>query len=1044
MLQSNWKRCIPVSALIMALALTAMSAGTVLAQDNPRGSADAESEQTTTSTADLLAAAQNGQVVRVIITLKVPVKPEGGLASPSRVDEQRAAISAAQEAVLADVGSNAAINARFVTIPAMVLTVNERGLKRLLASQDVVQVAVDEVRRATLASSVPIVGADQAWAMGYEGSGRMVAVLDTGVLASHSFLSGRVTQEACFSTTDVIRGSVTLCPNAAEQQLGAGAASPAGCSGITSCDHGTHVAGIAAGSGVSFSGVAPAAEILAVQVFSKFSASACDGANPCVGSYDSDQMEALDYIATNRATLFPTLDAINLSLGGGRYFDTATCDAANASYKALIDNLKSLDVATVVASGNDGWVDSMNAPGCISTAITVGATTDADQVASFSNAASWLDLWAPGVSIESSILDGGFAAWNGTSMATPHVTGAFALIRSSDPDASIDEIMAALHASGVEVEDINVTTDRIAIDNAIISLHGDSYEIDNTSSQAKLLTAGVAQTHNIFPVNDVDWVKFTLTATSSNVVLQTSGASAADTRMWLYTGSLTEIEFDDDDGTGAYSFIDRICDVDALPAGTYYVKIDESGNNSLIADYQINLTATACNNPPYTPSSPSPSNGATNAAPTVALEWTGGDPDGDAVTYDVYFGTTVSPSTVICDDVSATDCDPAGTLANNTTYYWKVVASDGSKTAESSVWSFTTAPVNNAPNTPSSPSPAHNATNVAVTAALSWIGGDPDGNAVTYDVYFDTNTNPTTLICDNAALASCDPAGNLANSMTYYWKVVSSDGSLTATGPVWSFTTIAANNAPNTPSSPSPAHNATNVAVTAVLSWTGGDPDGNAVTYDVYFDTSTNPTTLICDNAALASCDPPGNLVNGLVYYWKVVASDGSLTTSGPVWSFTALDNNLITNGSFEVNIDPTPLAPDSWTPKGLQASTDGVDCDEANLGVCSFTVTGNGKAKKLVQKIIMTGTAGSHTLSFDTKGQGIAGSGSYMVKLKFFLSNGDKKSYKIKVTNTTTFGWTGKTLTFTVPFNYNRVDVTIQFSKQGIVWFDALRLIKN
>lgn len=93
------------------------------------------------------------------------------------------------------------------------------------------------------------------------------------------------------------------------------------------------------------------------------------------------------------------------------------------------------------------------------------------------------------------------------------------------------------------------------------------------------------------------------------------------------------------------------------------------------------------------------------------------------------------------------------------------------------------------------------------------------------------------------------------------------------------------NNPPNTPSNPSPANGATGVSTGPTLSWTGGDPDGNPVTYDVSFGTSATPP-LVSNNQTSTNYNP-GTLSAGTTYYWKIVAEDSlGATTPGPVWSF--------------------------------------------------------------------------------------------------------------------------------------------------------------
>jgi hypothetical protein len=121
----------------------------------------------------------------------------------------------------------------------------------------------------------------------------------------------------------------------------------------------------------------------------------------------------------------------------------------------------------------------------------------------------------------------------------------------------------------------------------------DVYEPDNPSAQARTINPGVAQTHSIIPASDVDWVVFTLNTTSA-VTLETTGISSSDTEMWLYNSNLTQLRYSNDEGAGAYSLITLNCGVDALPAGTYYVKVSELGSNSEIPNYQLSFNSSGC------------------------------------------------------------------------------------------------------------------------------------------------------------------------------------------------------------------------------------------------------------------------------------------------------------------------------------------------------------------------------------------------------------------------------------------------------------------
>jgi len=387
--------------------------------------------------------------VRVIVGLDVATAPESSLGG-SAVQAQRASIARAQNAVLARiVRAKPSSVRRFNYIPFLALEVDEADLQALAGSQEVSGIQIDAVAAPTLAESTPLIGATKAWAAGYTGAGWTVALVDTGVDSSHPFLEGKVVSEACYSST-VSGRSTTMCPSGATGSLLPGSGGPCLLPG---CEHGTHVAGIAAGKGTAFSGVAPDANIISVQVFSAFNTADDCGTRPvpCLLSYESDQMLALERIYALRSTY--NIAAVNMSLGGGLYSSPCDFDAM----KTLIDQLRAAGIATVIASGNDGSVNALSAPACISSAISVASTTDgsfrpADEVSIFSNTNQYLSLLAPGETILSSV-PGGYNNLSGTSMAAPHVAGAWALMKSKRPSASVSDALTALVSSGTPITD---------------------------------------------------------------------------------------------------------------------------------------------------------------------------------------------------------------------------------------------------------------------------------------------------------------------------------------------------------------------------------------------------------------------------------------------------------------------------------------------------------------------------------------------------------------------------------------------------------------
>ncbi len=452
----------------------------------PEPQADADARH-----AVLLETAARQGAIPVIVHLRATMAPEATL-DAEEIRLQRDTLAEAQQRVLgwltattpkteAELGVK-----RFTLIPAFAIQADEHMLQQLLSDPEVLDVVEDAVSEPTLQQSVPLIGADGSGTFaGRTGQGWVVAVLDTGVEKTHPFLSGKVVSEACYSTTYSGYGSTSLCPGGGSSSTATGSGVDCA-SSISGCGHGTHVAGIAAGEGNTFSGVAQDAGVIAIQVFSRFdSANDCGSSSPCVLSYSSDQILGLERVFALRGSY--QIASVNMSLGGGRYYNTCDSD----SLKPIIDQLRAAGIATVIASGNDGYTDSMGGPACISSAVSVGSTTKSDVVSWFSNSASFLDVLAPGSAINASVPGGAYESWSGTSMAAPHVAGAWAVLKQANPTASVSEVLTALKDTGESITDTragagNRVKPRVQVDQALAALVGTptTYNLTVNSSGA--------------------------------------------------------------------------------------------------------------------------------------------------------------------------------------------------------------------------------------------------------------------------------------------------------------------------------------------------------------------------------------------------------------------------------------------------------------------------------------------------------------------------------------------------------------------------------
>jgi hypothetical protein len=191
---------------------------------------------------------------------------------------------------------------------------------------------------------------------------------------------------------------------------------------------------------------------------------------PCPRSWTHDSDAALLYVY-DTLRLQHTIAAVNMSLGSGAYTDY--CDDDSASTKAIIDQLRSVGIATVVSTGNNGCggtgcSDAISSPACVSSAVSVSATHDDGSIPAWANRAPFMSILAPGRSVAAPYYNttNQFTFASGTSQAAPHVAGAWAILRQAVPTASVTTLLTALQDSG-EVLNPYLGYERIQIRDAL-------------------------------------------------------------------------------------------------------------------------------------------------------------------------------------------------------------------------------------------------------------------------------------------------------------------------------------------------------------------------------------------------------------------------------------------------------------------------------------------------------------------------------------------------------------------------------------------------
>ncbi len=269
---------------------------------------------------------------------------------------------------------------------------------------------LDAKVEATLHQSVPQIGADTAWESGLTGAGIKVAVLDTGIDPTHPDIAPQLDE------------SVSFVPGEEVQDKNG---------------HGTHVASTILGTGAASDGqnkgVAPDARLLVGKVL------ADNGSGLA-----SWIIEGMEWAAQNA-------DVVNMSLGS-----SAGSDGTDPMAQAVNTLTEEHGTLFVIAAGNSYGEGTVGSPGAADAALTIGAVDKSDRLASFSSKGPRLgdmalkpDVSAPGVGImaarsQYSSGTGSYKSLNGTSMATPHVAGAVAILLQQNPEATPQELKETL------------------------------------------------------------------------------------------------------------------------------------------------------------------------------------------------------------------------------------------------------------------------------------------------------------------------------------------------------------------------------------------------------------------------------------------------------------------------------------------------------------------------------------------------------------------------------------------------------------------------
>jgi len=436
--------------------------------------------------------------------------------------------------------------------------ITSEGLEKLRANPDVEKIYYDWPVKSSLDYSANHINASLAWPIQYNGTnitgiGETVCIIDTGIQYTHPDLGG------CLGAGCRVLGGYDYINNDNDPMDDNG--------------HGTHVAGIVASTHAAYKGIAPGANLIAMKALNSG------------GSGSTDNVVAsIDWCTENSALYNISVISMSLSLTdgeGNEYIFTSSCDgndgvadAANAAANA--------GIFVAAAAGNSGNLTGIASPACASNVTGVGAVNDAN-VMSY-NRGPILDLLAPGVSITSTYPTDTFAIGSGTSMATPHVAGAAALLLQmmrleNKSNMSIFQVHNVLNETGIAIDDSGSSGSTFRL----INVYNAIAQLDEHAPDIAFIYPTPAN-NTVTKNNSMIAINISAQETPDTIYIDWNGTNYSMTR-----NSMTYYWINYSLAKGNYTYKVYANDSfgNSMASGTYYYEVNNSPPN-ITGSYPLN------------------------------------------------------------------------------------------------------------------------------------------------------------------------------------------------------------------------------------------------------------------------------------------------------------------------------------------------------------------------------------------------------------------------------------------------------------------------